>query len=149
MCCFSVKTIEVHGTKIFARKKTADTQTLVYQMTYSAKAPTAMILPLPIARAGAAPPGDDAVRWTSLKDYPTFFDALATGFPPPVTVRSTLPPQAAAAAAPLEVHEVGDFIASFVPSVDDFGGSTGASRYRRTFGRRSPRMPTMASPCSS
>jgi hypothetical protein len=118
MCCFSTKT-DVSHTNIFARATRPGAQVLVYQMRYSASEPTAMILPLPVA----LPASEGSVRWKSLKDHPSFFADLAAGFPEPP------PPQmagakgvavAAAAAAPIEVHEVGDFIASFVPSASDF-----------------------------
>lgn len=118
MCCFSAKT-EVHGTTIFARMTKPGTQVLAYQMKYSAQTPTAMILPVPVA----LPAREDSLRFKSLKEYPELFDDLARGFPVIQThsrgAKSAPEPQYAAA-APLAVHEVGDFIASFVPSVADF-----------------------------
>ena len=117
MCCFTTAT-EVHGTSIFARFTRPGTQGLVYQMRYSAERPTAMILPLPVA----LPAREDSVRFKSLKAYPRFFDDLAAGFPA-IQKTSLFPTKSApavAAAATLEVHDVGDFIASFVPSVKDF-----------------------------
>jgi hypothetical protein len=120
MCCFSAPT-KVFGTSIFARFTKPGVQALVYQMRFEATQPTAMILPLPIA----LPAKEDAVRWKNLKEYPTFFEDLAAGFPRPepfARSRSKGESRAAAAeAAPLAVHEVGDFVASFVPSVNDFG----------------------------
>lgn len=119
MCCFSAKT-EVHGTTIFARMVKPGTEVLAYQMTYSAETPTAMILPIPVV----LPAREDSLRFKSLKEYPTFFDDLARGFPEIQRhsrgAKSAPPEQAAASAAPLAVHEVGDFVASFVPSVADF-----------------------------
>ena len=118
MCCFSAKT-EVHGTRIFARVTRPGAQLVVYQMQYKADQPTAMILPLPVA----LPAGESSVTWKSLKEYPTFFDDLANGFPalpPSGFMRSKSAPAQAAAAAPLPVHEVGDFVASFVSRVEDF-----------------------------
>ncbi len=117
MCCFSTKT-EVHGTRIFARLTGPGTQVLVYQMRYAADAPTAMILPLPVA----LPAREESVTWRSLKEYPSFFESLEAGFPEPESSsfsRSKSAP-VAAAAAPIAVHEVGDFVASFVPSLNDF-----------------------------
>lgn len=120
MCCFSAKT-EVHGTTIFARMAKPGTQVLAYQMTYSADTPTAMILPVPVA----LPAREDSLRFKTLKDYPTFFADLERGFPEIMRhsrgAKGAPEPQAIAAAAPLAVHEVGDFVASFVPSVADFG----------------------------
>lgn len=118
MCCFTAKT-EVHGTTIFARLKGADTQVLAYQMQYSALEPVAMILPLPVA----LPAREDSVSWVNLKDYPDLFTDLDRGFPPKEESNlfgSRSKSAATPVATPLEVHEVGDFIASFVPTVDDF-----------------------------
>ncbi|MBS2014307.1 MAG: hypothetical protein JST00_15580 [Deltaproteobacteria bacterium] len=120
MCCFSAKT-EVHGTTIFARMVKPGTQLLAYQMKYTAATPTAMILPVPVA----LPAREDAVRFKSLKEYPTFFGDLEKGFPAPAPrlrgMKSAPEAQAStAAAAPLAVHDVGDFVASFVPSIADF-----------------------------
>ncbi len=118
MCCFSTTT-DVHGTKIFARIAKPGTQVLAYQMVYSAASPTAMILPLPVA----LPARETSVRFSSLKDYPDFFAALERGFPS--LARSsfwgTKGERAAPTAAALPVHEVGEFVASFVPTVNDFG----------------------------
>ncbi len=117
MCCFSTKTT-VHGTRIFARLARPGVQLLAYQMTYSAATPTAMILPLPVA----TPAREDSVRFRSLKGYPQLFDELARAFPelPSFSLSRSKGVSAAAAAAPLEVHEVGDFVASFVPTIADF-----------------------------
>jgi hypothetical protein len=63
------------------------------------------------------------VKFIDLKDYPEFFKDMDRGFPVPP------PPQAAsmsrvmtlsAASRKLEVQQVGDFEASFVPTVGDF-----------------------------
>lgn len=116
MCCFSTKT-EVFQTNIFARLTRPTAQIVVYQMRYAASGPTAMILPLPVA----LPAGEGSVRWRSLKQSPEFFERLAGGFPVVVdTSRAKSAPAEATAAAALPVHEVGDFIASFVPTVGDF-----------------------------
>lgn len=118
MCCFTAPT-EVHSTRIFARFTGDGTQALVYQMQYSAPKPTAMILPIPVA----LPASESSVTWKDLKGYSGFFDDLAKGFPE--IERSPGMSKGAVAAAPLAqdmiaVHEVGDFIASFVPTQADF-----------------------------
>jgi hypothetical protein len=117
MCCFSSNTT-VSGTRIFARMTRPDAQVLVYQMSYTATAEAAMILPLPVT----PPAHDGSVRWKSLKEHASFFAALAAGFPEPEPSISILRSKSAAVAAdaPLAVHEVGDFIASFVPAMGDF-----------------------------
>jgi hypothetical protein len=117
MCCFSGNT-SVSATRIFARMTRQDAQVLVYQMHYSASTPTAMILPLPVT----PPARDNSVRWRNLKEHASFFDNLAGGFPLDSSANDGIfrSKSEAAAARALEVHEVGDFIASFVPKVDDF-----------------------------
>lgn len=116
MCCFS-GAAEVHSTRIFARLTGAGTQVLVYQMAYSAKAPVAMILPLPVK----LPAAEGAITWKDLKPYPEFFSNLAAGFPAPQPSGFLRSKAAVASAEPaLAVTEAGDYIASFVPSVDDF-----------------------------
>jgi len=117
MCCFSTTT-DVRETAIFARVSRPGTQVLAYRMTYSAKAPTAMILPLPVA----LPARENAVRFKNLKEYPDFFSGLESAFPPPEEGGFFRSKSAglSAASATLEVHEVGDFVASFVPSMADF-----------------------------
>ncbi len=116
MCCFSTAA-EVHGTSIFARFTKPGTQVLVYQMRYSATKPTAMILPLPVA----VPSKEDGVRFKSLKEYPTFFEDLARGFPALPSGGLMRSKSAPAVAAPtLVVHEVGDYVATFVPTIRDF-----------------------------
>src|SRR5262245_53593210 len=106
MCCFSTKT-EVSQTNIFARAMRPGVELVVYQMRYTSAEPTAMILPLPVA----LPSREGAVRWKSLKEAPTFFEQLASGFPEIQRAPSGAKGVAvAAAAAPLAVHEVGDFV---------------------------------------
>ena len=118
MCCFTAKT-EVHSTTIFARLSRPDTQALAYQMQFSSTEPTAMILPLPVA----LPAKEDSVVWRDLKGYPELFADLNRGFPPKPELQMPFA-RSKSAAAPAEdmlaVHEVGDFVASFVPSINDF-----------------------------
>jgi len=117
MCCFSQPTT-VSSTSIFARYAAPSRQLVAYRMQYTAERPTAMILPLPVA----LPAGEASVAWRDLKAYPHFFEDLDRGFPAPPPSRFTRSKSVAAAAAPqaIAVHEVGDFIASFVPNVADF-----------------------------
>ena len=120
MCCFSGAVERVADTSIFARSVENGRQILVYAMTISTKNDVAMILPLPVP-AGSP---DDAVRFISLKEYPEFFTRMKLGLPEPVTRSLSVGSAKAApeAAAPkLEVVQVGEFEASFVPAVKDFG----------------------------
>jgi hypothetical protein len=118
MCCFSGRVERVSGTRIFARAAADGAQYLVYELTLSARDPVAMILPLPV------PPGspEHAVRFIDLSGYRDFFTDLERGFPEPVGLGGPLLRAAAPQflAQSLRVVEVGDFEASFVPTVADF-----------------------------
>jgi hypothetical protein len=118
MCCFSGAVQSVTGTNIFARGVDKGRQLLAYSMTLSATDPVAMILPLPV------PPGppENAVRWIDLKGYPDFFKDLKLLFPDPPTrgMRSFGSDESWGNAKPLAVASVGDFEASFVPTLKDF-----------------------------
>lgn len=117
MCCFSQPVAYVGGTRIFARSAGGDLQHLVYAMRVASREPVAMVLPLPVP-VGVA---DDALRFVDLSGYPDLFDDLAKGFP---GVFETAPSRGGPGPQParrtLVVHDVGDFEASFVPSVADF-----------------------------
>ncbi|MBW2460810.1 MAG: hypothetical protein JRH11_04130 [Deltaproteobacteria bacterium] len=118
MCCFSQSVEHISNTKIFARSLPEGRQALVYSMSFKAVGELAMILPLPV------PPGpaEDAVRFVSLEGYDDFFKDMKTAFP------VSMAPQAGGlshnlafeASASLVVHDVGDFEASFVPTMKDF-----------------------------
>lgn len=119
MCCFTQPVKSVSATKIFARVENAERQFLVYSMKLDTNKDLAMVLPLPVA------PGSDekAVHFISLKDYPEFFDDMEKGFPPPPSIShgdSSERYATAGALTPLEVVQVGDFEASFVPTLKDF-----------------------------
>lgn len=120
MCCFSQPVDSVTNTRLFARLAKQGIQHLVYQMQFASKTLNAMILPLPVA----LPAREDSVRFVSLENYDHFFSDLSRGFPaiqvmaPPTSSRAM--PNVDSAQAPLVVHQVGDFVASFVPTVADF-----------------------------
>lgn len=119
MCCFSRPVKYVASTSIFARVAAPGRQILVYSMTVGASEDTAMILPLPV------PPGspDGAVRFIDLSGYARLFDDLADAFPQELLYaksRGLFAPQSISRSAPLVVHDVGDFEASFVPTLGDF-----------------------------
>ena len=116
MCCFSGN-VDVSNTRIFARFLGKQTQALVYQMKYQTKDQVAMVLPIP------TPSGtkEDALKFISLEKYKRFFVDLNSGFPQPKpTGRPMTSYSLGTAKGALNVEEVGDFIASFVPSVADF-----------------------------
>jgi hypothetical protein len=119
MCCFSGPVEEVANTRIFARGTKEGGQIIVYSMELESAREVAMILPLPVKQ----PAKEDAVRFISLKEYPDFFDDMEAGFPRPNSEPSRggpLPTPDVLAEPKLVVVEVGDFIASFVPTVADF-----------------------------
>lgn len=118
MCCFSQPVISVSNTQIFARPTARQTQFLVYQMNYKSQDENAMILPLPVRQ----PVREDSLRFIDLEDYSDFFDDLAVGFPfdRPSRGIGCAADDVKDAAAGLEVFEVGNYIASFVPGMADF-----------------------------
>ncbi len=119
MCCFSGPVKSVSDTNIFARLRDDGWQYLAYQMNFETAAENAIILPLPVQLPAT---DEDSLHFISLKGYDHFFSDLQAGFPLPPR-RDSLnwgtrsaplgPPQ-------LEVHDVGDFVASFVPQISDF-----------------------------
>jgi hypothetical protein len=124
MCMFggsraTLQKLKVAGTNLYARAR-GERQYLVYSMNVSAPEPVAMVLPLPV------PPGsgEDAVRFVDLSGYPTFFVDVNEAFPPIVAPaaksRGLGRGGEVALKATLRVHEAGDFVASFVPALDDF-----------------------------
>lgn len=117
MCCFSQPVIAVNNTQIFARPSGKGTQFLAYQMNYESSVDNAMILPLPVRQ----PANDNSLKFIDLSHYDVFFDDLARGFPfqmPPSIGCSG--PSETAAGNKLQVFEVGNYIASFVPTLADF-----------------------------
>lgn len=118
VCCFSQYVEHVGATRIFARGTKRGTQMLAYSMNVRAKEPLAMILPLPVPPRSA----EDAVRFIDLSAYATFFDDMHEAFPK-MAMGQMLSRGAAFALeepAALEVHQVGSFEASFVPTIADF-----------------------------
>jgi hypothetical protein len=118
MCCFSRPVQSVSATHIFARAGADGRQFLVYSMTLRTKEELAMVLPLPV-KPGS---GEKAVSFIDLKDYPDFFADLRKGFPELLVIPGGAPTRSLGALPPskLEVVTVGNFEASFVPSVADF-----------------------------
>ncbi len=115
MCIFSGEIESVAGTAIFVRGD-GDRQVLAYRMSLSTARPVAMVLPLPTPTS----PSEDAVRFVDLSGYDELFADLAAGIFP-VAASAPMPGELQALAAqPLKVHEVGNFEASFVPTVGDF-----------------------------
>lgn len=119
MCCFAQAVLNVKQTRIFARLSGTGTQLLAYQMEYESEKPNAMILPLPVK----LPAREDSVRFVDLSQYEEFFEDLSSAFPYQRSRNigcSSAGFDELAAGSVLMVHKVGSFIASFVPTIDDF-----------------------------
>lgn len=120
MCCFSGPVEKVADTKIFARGTDNGRQYVVYEMKFESKAEVAMILPLPVAPKSL----EHDVRFIDLSEYSDFFQDMERGFPRPDFKTRSLPRAAAGgfgdSPPKLAVVEVGEFEASFVPTVNDF-----------------------------
>ncbi|HVU26335.1 MAG TPA: hypothetical protein VHG71_01195 [Verrucomicrobiae bacterium] len=118
MCCFSGHVKSVSATNIFARKSESDRQFVVYSMTIDMAKPLAMVLPIPVKKGS----DEKAVRFIDLENYQNFFGDLDSGFPRPISRSDSMQnlgvePESAHI---LEVVQVGNFEASFVPTVKDF-----------------------------
>jgi hypothetical protein len=130
MCCFSItapltligrlfpRRVHVSKTNIFARMLAPGVQGLAYSMNLETSSEIAMVLPLPVAHGT----GEDAVTFVDLSASPRMFEELAALFPAMYErqarskggLRFALPRQK------LVVHEVGSFVASYVPARADF-----------------------------
>jgi len=114
MCIFSRSIGKVATTRIFARLEQG-WQCLAYQMRFTADQELAMILPFPAAlREERGIVGEP--QFVNLEKYPYFFEDLERGFP----AKKTRSMSFSFSSIPLEIHEVGAFEASFVPTIRDF-----------------------------
>lgn len=117
MCMFSLPVLSVGDTQIFARFSGAGTQFLAYQMTYESEQENAMILPIPVRQDA----NEDSVRFINLENYHGFFDSLDKGFPSRLRFSISCGGRVTSAMKEsLAVVDVGSYVASFVPSLDDF-----------------------------
>jgi hypothetical protein len=110
MCMFSGPVEDVSDTKIFARLDGKGNQYIVYSMQFEAAQPVAMILPIPVSSHA-----EDAVRFIDLSGYPTLFEDMFEAFA--VQTLSLSGDTLCDQEDTLTVHNVGDFVASFVPTV--------------------------------
>jgi hypothetical protein len=129
MCCFTVvtplgfiaklftKPVHVSKTNIFARRTAENRQVLAYGMNLESSVEMAMVLPLPVAFGS----GEDAVRFIDLSATPRMFEDLASLFAIEMFAQRkggfrlnlSIPKK-------LVVHDVGAFVASYVPTREDF-----------------------------
>jgi hypothetical protein len=114
MCIFSQSVRHVSKTRVYARIK-GERQHLVYEMRLASETDLAMILPLPTKTAG-----EDQVSFVALSEYEGFFEDVERCFPRPVSRGLGDLAMAGRGGAPLVVHRVGAFDASFVPGRADF-----------------------------
>ncbi len=128
MCCFSVATpvgllarlftrpVRVSRTRILARMVDERRQRLAYGMDLQTDQELAMVLPLPVVRGS----GDDAVRFLDLSETPRMFDELDELFELTQVASKGGFPLRLERQKTLVVHEVGSFVASYVPTRADF-----------------------------
>jgi hypothetical protein len=122
MCIFSGEVVSVSNTRIFGRTEqllrgpVRASQVLVYKMKFAAPSALAMILPIPILPGSP----DDAVEFIDLSRHAAFFDRLDEHFSKPVAKGRGMD-LSFSLEKTLEVHQVGDYEASFVPTMRDFG----------------------------
>jgi hypothetical protein len=107
--------VHVSKTNIFARMIAPGVQALAYGMNLRAKREVAMVLPLPVAGTG-----EDLVTFVDLKDSPKLFDELAAMFVDEQVSRAKSASRFAPQSRQLVVHQVGSFVASYVPTRADF-----------------------------
>jgi hypothetical protein len=114
MCIFSKPVIDVSKTKIFARKSSRY-QYLAYQMDFQLHDQTAIILPIPSVKNTP----EDGVEFINFKQHADFFQQLNELFQEHIEGKGSLGINLTYS-MPLKVHNVGDFEASFIPTLNDF-----------------------------
>lgn len=116
MCIFTGHVEEVSSTNIFAADVADGKHCCVYSMKAEIAQPVAMVLPIPVAEQT-----EDAVEFVNLKEYSDFFKDMKKCFPEPRSRGGYLGMDFGVASSKgLEVHEVGSYIASFVPNPGAF-----------------------------
>jgi hypothetical protein len=114
MCIFSGPVEKVNGTNVFCRMEQG-IQTLVYGMSVYASRDVSMILPLPVK------PGTQEINFIALDGYPNFFQDMENGFVEKSKGLSRgLDTLSVDSLRTLKVEKVGNFEASFVPTLQDF-----------------------------
>lgn len=118
MCLFTGDIRHVSGTRIYAapREGEGHYQRIAYAMTVELPAELAMVLPIPTPPS----PAEDAVRFVDMSSCPSFLDDLDDLFEPPPQFQASRGSFGAPQTLTLVVHDVGDFEASFVPTLRDF-----------------------------
>jgi len=116
MCIFSARVNQVTDTEIFVRVNAAGEQYTVYQNKFDTDTENAMIIPIPEATVG-----EMGVEFINLEKYADFFKDIRESFPKSLSkgLRRSETFGLCLHDA-IEVHQVGSFEASYVPSQDDF-----------------------------
>lgn len=114
MCCFSGNIDKVSKTRIFARDN-GSSQLLVYAMDLDAPEDLAMILPIPVKQ------GTQKIEFIDLSKNTDFFEKIEALFPKNVRkgMSRGMLSYGMDSDSMLEVHKVGSYDASFVPTIDD------------------------------
>jgi hypothetical protein len=122
--------LQITQTRIFARHTRPGYQAIVYNMVIASERQAAMILPIPVAPGS----GEEALIFHDLSAYPEFFTdldnaCLSEQVNDPFFSSMLLElgaedlfdcGSAAEPASLIQVHEVGDYEASYVPTLADF-----------------------------
>lgn len=110
--------VHLSQTSIFARMLESGRQGLAYAMNLDTQLEVAMVLPLPVVPGS----GEDAVRFVDLSETPRMFEELAALFEEPMARRAGIDSLSLARTPrpKLVVHDVGAFVASYVPGRGDF-----------------------------
>ena len=111
MCIFTGNVDTVNNTKIFCRDDNG-THMLVYQMSAEIPVEMAMVLPVPAADV------EDSISFINLENYEDFFKDMEDLFP---VLSDTKGCACAGSCGLLKVHDVGNFIASYLPRLKDIG----------------------------
>lgn len=117
MCILSQPIQDIASTNIFANDLGRGVHGTVYSMEIETRVPVAMLLPVPVLQGS----GDDALKFVDLSNYPDFFEDMDELFPEMYLSMSRSIGSPAMKVKSLQVHQVGAFKASYVPSMDDFG----------------------------
>lgn len=116
MCIFSGEVTRVSATNIFVKDRGNGMHALVYSMVVDFRDPVAMVLPVPTLIGS----GDEALKFIDLSGCPNFFKELDMLFPSAAARSAMMSFSVGKSVSPLVVHDVGDYEASYVPSMNEF-----------------------------
>jgi hypothetical protein len=128
MCCFSVASpgslimrlftpkVHVSSTSIFVRMLEPGVQALAYGMDLKTALEVAMVLPVPVVPGS----GESALRFVDLSPHPRMFSELAELFEVSMGQPKGGPLRFSSQQRQLAVHDIGAFVASYVPTRADF-----------------------------